>query len=74
MVNQIISIDQPNYHKILHLHAHLCAPPCTSVHESNWLSVPTTVNQIINIDQPNNHKILHLCAHLHAPPCMNLIG
>ena len=28
-------------------------PPHTYMHESHWLSVPTTANEIIAIDQPN---------------------
>ena len=30
----------------IHLHAHLCAPSCTSVQDSDWLGVPTTSNHI----------------------------
>ena len=28
-------------------------PPHTSMHESHWLSVPTTANEIIGNDEPN---------------------
>ena len=48
---------------VMHLHAHLCAPSCISVHTSMHLCVP-----------PYNsmHTFKLLCAHLYVPPCTSV--